>query len=337
MVQGSAPQVVVAGSGVTGLTAALALAKAGARVTVCDPAPLGANASGVAAGMLAPAFEAALDPLASGHFDLLRQGRDLWPALAAQAGVVLEPSGALARGDAAWLAGVTARLADAGAAHEARSDGVFSPEDWRLEPAQALAALHAAARAAGVVFNRQALVGAASGEALLADGARLAADRIVLATGAARGLAPEQAALIPIKGHILRCPMTAPRGPSIRGEGVYLCPSGQALVVGATMEAGLDDTVVDPDKVAALRAAGARLLPVLERAEGAAQAGVRAGTADGLPLVGPSSAPGVILAVGLRRNGWLLAPLVGGIVAAYALGREPGPWAKAFDPRRFDL
>jgi len=37
---------------------------------------------GVAAGMLAPAFESALDPSSFGHFALLRTARDLWPDFA---------------------------------------------------------------------------------------------------------------------------------------------------------------------------------------------------------------------------------------------------------------
>jgi glycine oxidase len=65
-------------------------------------------------------------------------------------------------------------------------------------------------------------------------------------------------------------------------------------------------------------------------------AGVRAATPDGLPLVGPSAAPGVLLAVGARRNGWLLAPLVAKVVAAYVTGRDTGRYAAQFDPRRFE-
>ena len=54
------PNVTVAGAGALGLCAALALADAGCRVEVCDPDPR-ASASAVAAGMLAPVFEAILD------------------------------------------------------------------------------------------------------------------------------------------------------------------------------------------------------------------------------------------------------------------------------------
>jgi glycine oxidase len=44
----------------------------------------------------------------------------------------------------------------------------------------------------------------------------------------------------------------------------------------------------------------------------------------------------VLLAVGARRNGWLLAPLVAQVVAAYVASDDPGPFAARLDPRRFD-
>ena len=43
-----------------------------------------------------------------------------------------------------------------------------------------------------------------------------------------------------------------------------------------------------------------------------------------------------MLAVGARRNGWLLAPLVADMVAAYLKGDHPGPDAAAMDARRFE-
>ena len=86
----------IAGAGVLGLATALALADAGCDVTVCDPG--GANASSIAAGMIAPVFEAVLDPAARAHFDILLAARDLWPALAQRAGIALDRCGAVAVG-----------------------------------------------------------------------------------------------------------------------------------------------------------------------------------------------------------------------------------------------
>ena len=75
-------RVAVAGAGALGSAIALRLARQGRAVTVFDPAPPGANASGVAAGMLAPVSEALFDPASQGHLDLMRRARDLWPAFA---------------------------------------------------------------------------------------------------------------------------------------------------------------------------------------------------------------------------------------------------------------
>ena len=83
-------------------------------------------------------------------------------------------------------------------------------------------------------------------------------------------------------------------------------------------------------------AAIGQLFPQLAEATFAMAAGIRGATADGLPMVGPSQAPRVMLAVGARRNGWLLAPLIAGIVTACVTGRDAGPYAVRLDPRRFE-
>jgi glycine oxidase len=331
----------VAGAGALGLASALALADAGFEVTVFDPAPGGENASAVAAGMIAPVFEAVLDEAAP-PLPLLLAARDAWPALAARADVQLERSGALAVGRDAWLTDVAAGMRRLGlhpteiAARTARelapgltqdaTVALLNREDWRLDPAQALAALRAAVDAAGVAFVRQAAT------------ARADADVLVMATGAAtalQALAPELAALSPIKGQLLRAAAPGLTHVTVRGEGGYVTPVGGRLAVGATMEAGVADAEPDPAKVGALRAAGAALFPALAEAPAEVKAGVRGATPDGLPLAGLSAAPGVLLAVGARRNGWLLAPLVAQLVAALAAGRDPGRWARSLDPRRF--
>ncbi|HEX6860062.1 MAG TPA: FAD-dependent oxidoreductase [Caulobacteraceae bacterium] len=321
-------EVVIAGAGVTGLSVALALARRGVRVRVCDPAPLGDNASGVAAGMLAPAFEAALDPVSAGHFEILRAARDLWPDFAP---VEIAREGAVFVSDAHNVEAVAGKLDAIGAAHRPASEeltplggissGVFTPEDWRLEPLEALKVLRREAEAAGARFSDEA-VGETSGT-------------LVLATGAAGGSAPELAILEPIKGHILRLDGGPTSGPVIRGEGAYICPSSKGAIVGGTMEIGAADRVVDEGRVKSLHDAAAGVVPALATVRGTPHAAVRAGTPDGLPLVGPSARKGVFLAVGARRNGWLLAPLVAQVCAAYLAGEDPGPFAAQLDARRF--
>jgi glycine oxidase len=336
-------KVIVAGAGVLGATSALALAKAGARVVLTDPAQLGDNASGVAAGMLAPVFEAALDPSARPHFDLLLAARDLWPQLALETGVVLDRAGALAVGTGERLDRLEAALAELGVtperlsaqAAEARAPGVcmpqagalFTGEDWRIDPDQALGALLKAAREAGVEMRRAPLqLGEACDWRLLATGA----------DPAPGGLAPELVRLEPIKGHILRAAGVSYQGAVVRGEGVYLTPGDGGLVIGASMERGAHDRAVDPGQVERLSQAGQALFPALEGAELSAAVGVRAASADGLPLVGFSRTAGVLMAAGARRNGWLLAPLVARIVTALVFGTDPGPFAARMGSARFE-
>jgi glycine oxidase len=332
--------VIVAGAGALGLSTALALADAGCVVSVWDPAAEAANASGVAGGMLAPAFETVLDTAGPDQLALLLAARDLWPGLASRAGVELDRSGAVAVGSERWLATVRTGLSRVGlhgtdlrrtaldalapGLSEIFDEGVMTREDWRLEPAAALGALRRAATAAGVSFRTEAV----------SD--RGAADWLVAATGSAADLAPELSHLSPIKGHIIRVRMDDVGRASVRGEGAYAVPTSGGLAIGATMEPGVADPTVDPSRAKPLLAAGADLFPALASAQFTLAAGVRAATPDGLPMVGASSEPRVLIAAGARRNGWLLAPLVAQIIAACVTGRDPGPYAARLEPRRFE-
>ncbi len=330
------PRVIIAGAGVLGLATALALADAGCAVTVCDPG--GANASSVAAGMIAPVFEAVLDPLARAHFDLLLAARNLWPALADRAGIELDRSGAVAVGTDSWLddvvrgfgaiavrpteiSGQTAMALAPGLAMDGHR-AMMTREDWRLDAPSALQALTAAASAAGVVFQRARI------------DVRQDTDVLVIATGShPNALAPELARLTSIKGHIVR--IAAPsRGAVIRGEAVYVTP-GAGTVFGATMEPGRGDTTVDVAQIQPLLQAGLRLFPHLAGLPIEMAAGIRAATPDGLPIVGASTEPGIMLAVGARRNGWLLAPLVAQTIVDEITGREAGSLAPRLAPARF--
>jgi glycine oxidase len=148
-------------------------------------------------------------------------------------------------------------------------------------------------------------------------------------------LAPELARLTPVKGHILHTPGSFAGVPAVRAPGVYICRTERGTIIGSTMEVGRSDTEIDPALVQQLLAAAGRLADGLGRRTWTAAVGVRAETPDGLPMVGQGASPGVILAVGARRNGWLLAPMIAEVVLGAVEGRPKSPVAELFDPRRF--
>jgi glycine oxidase len=316
----SSLKVTVGGAGVFGLAIALSLARRGASVTLADPALNGDNASSVAAGMLAPALESALDPLMAGRFALLKQARDLWPGFVEDLpGIRLHRDGAIFAGPAA----VAERLAETGAVFERRGQGVFTPEDWRIEPRTAMSAMRA----------RLIELGAGAHAAPVQTAP--AADVMVLACGYASDLAPELAILTPIRGQLLRFEGGPADGPILRrGEG-YLAPGRGGAVVGATMDTGRSDLEPDPEATAALLKLADQLSPGLASARFKVEVGVRAATPDGLPLVGPSARRGVFLAAGARRNGWLLAPLVAETLTGVLAGAGQTEAAALFASDRF--
>lgn len=348
--------VIVAGGGAIGSAIALKLAGRGAAVTLADPAPLGANASGVAAGMLAPAMEAALDPISGDHFLLLKAARDRWPEFVEQHGLAIElhRCGAVWTGDEAAAATLLATLGRVGANAEpvrpARVQAlvpgttpdrasIFTPEDWRLEPSSALRAFRQKLRGRGGEVRRAAVRSWKGREADLTSGETLRGDALVLATGMPPIDWPEApvqtAALHPIKGQILRYIDFPPlSGPILRGAGIYLVPSTAGVVAGATMEFGRDDVEVDRDAVAQLRSQAERVIPALSGRRVEAGAAVRAGTGDGLPLVGHTG-DGLWLALGARRNGWLLAPLIAEMIASSMAEAAKGEWEPLMEPGRY--
>lgn len=350
--------IVIAGAGSIGATCALELARLGYAVTVIDPAPLGQNTSGMAAGMLAPTFEAVLDNAGLEVFELYLASMRAWTPLLAALGLAASdapPSGAVWVGDdpeamaarfdalgaAHQLVGATGVMAISPGLNLSKPNVLLAPQDCRLDPAATLTALRHAATGLGARFVHGQLTQYADGKAQLADGQVLAADHLVLATGLPRSmahLAPELVHLSPIKGQLVVFEGAGPySGPTLRTPLGYATPTAQGLAVGATMEAGRDDLDLDDKVTARLSDLGGYLFPQLAGVIPSARAGVRAASPDRLPLVGPSLVPGVILACGMRRNGWLLAPLVARQVAAYLQSKDQGPLADLLNPQRFDL
>jgi len=64
-------------------------------------------------------------------------------------------------------------------------------------------------------------------------------------------------------------------------------------------------------------------------------AGLRPGTPDDLPILGPADASGLWLATGHYRNGILLAPATAKLVRDWITGAQPAFDEDAFSPRRF--
>ena len=342
--------VLVVGGGAIGLSVGVRLAKAGASVCLVGPDPT-ASASRVAAGMIAPLTETWTDPVTSGALDLFTAAAALWPAFAEETGVRFRRTGALwlpppgtlppRSVDPSRYSILSLAEAQAFAPMLEGCEGpiVHASEEGCVDAGQALAALGEAFEALGGVR----LVGEArlDGAVWRVGSGVIRAGRVVIASGMSAvslsDLAPEARVLTPVRGQILRLETRVDSvSPCLRGPGAYVAPQSDGSVrVGATMEAGETSLTPDPATTARLLAAVLKFAPSLDGAVVTAEVGIRAATPDALPLVGPSSRAGVFLATGLRRNGWLLAPLVAEVIAAYLAGKDPGRFAGVLDPRRF--
>ncbi|MGQ0576824.1 MAG: glycine oxidase ThiO [Pseudonocardia sp.] len=232
--------------------------------------------------------------------------------------------------------------------------GLSVPGDLSVDNRMLLAALRHAAQRAGVRCAPHAA------SAVLDDGTRvvgvrrtdgveLPADAVVVAAGAhSATLHPLLDGLVrPVKGEILRLahrPGAYP--PPVRtvralvdGRPVYLVPRGgerPGAVLGATQyEAGFD-TEVTAGGVRDLLRDAERVVPgIAEYALVEASAGLRPGSPDNLPLVGPLGPDGLVVATGHGRNGILLAPLTAEAIVA-ALRGDPVPdELRAAAPHRF--
>ena len=144
-----------------------------------------------------------------------------------------------------------------------------------------------------------------------------------------RPIKGEMIALAPPSDAVLPAPL-------VWGNGVYLVPRGQRLLVGATVSDSGFDTALTGDARDWLRTQADGLIPGLSGWEVAEHwAGLRPVAPDGLPLLGKTAADGVYVASGQYRNGILFAPAVAETMRTLVLeGRSP-PEIAAFNPKRF--
>jgi glycine oxidase len=239
--------------------------------------------------------------------------------------------------------------------------GLLAPGDGSVDPRLLATALLQAAQRAGAQLVRQSVAevtcvaGRASG-ARLADDSVISSRWVVLAAGwesaAFSGLPAGTAPPVrPVKGQIIRL-RTGPAAERsglppgllrrtvrgvVRGSTVYLVPrdSGE-LVVGATQEELGPDTTVTAGGIWELLRDARTLVPgVTELILTDVVAGLRPGTPDNAPILGPSTLPGLVLATGHFRAGVLLAPVTADTVSAYLRTGTPDPIWQAFRADRF--
>ena len=253
-----------------------------------------------------------------------------------------------------WLSGRECRRLEPMLAPGVRG-GLRVDGDHQIDPRRLAAALVAACERAGVVFHRawaerlDVVRDRATG-VTTADGTALRADRVVLAAGSLSGrLAGVPDELLPpvrpVKGQVLR--LTVPRRYApflsrtvravVRGSQVYLVPRENGeLVVGATSEElGWDTTVTAGGVYELLRDAHELVPGITELPLTETRAGLRPGSPDNAPLLGPSGLAGLLLATGHYRNGVLLTPVTGDVLAHALVTGELLEEARPFTPRRF--
>jgi glycine oxidase len=171
------------------------------------------------------------------------------------------------------------------------------------------------------------------------------AEAVIVANGAwASDLIRPLGLLLPVKpmrGQMLAV-RTVPRAVSqiIYGRHMYLVPrpDGETLI-GATVEDVGFRKEVTLEGLEELIQAGRRIAPgMMHQPVIRTWAGLRPGSPDGLPLVGPvAELPGLILAVGHYRNGILLGPMTGLLVKQWLVDRVPSPQLDLLRPERFPL
>ncbi|MFG2866465.1 glycine oxidase ThiO [Streptomyces sp. NPDC048338] len=253
-----------------------------------------------------------------------------------------------------WLSGRDCRRLEPMLAPGVRG-GLRVDGDHQVDPRRLAAALVTACERAGVIFHRavaERLTVARDRAvgAVLDDGTGLPADQVVLAGGSLSGRlagVPHEVLppVRPVKGQVLRLTVPPAYAPFlsrtvravVRGSHVYLVPreSGE-LVVGATSEElGWDTTVTAGGVYELLRDAHELVPGITELPLTETRAGLRPGSPDNAPMLGPSALPGLHLATGHYRNGVLLTPVTGDVMAeALATGTLPDE-ARPFTPRRF--
>jgi glycine oxidase len=340
--------VIIAGAGIIGVSLALELRERGAKVLVLDRGEPGNESSSAAAGMLAatdpetpvalrplalesarmfPEYVGILEGLSGTKTDFRRQGTIAFLA---------PPSSAAAPPAYTRLsAGDLQRLEPS---LESHSHSAFFIQEDTVDPRLLMRAAVSAARNRGVEIRANAEVKEIRSRGdqveVVTDAAVFVAGAAVNCRGAWSGppVKPRKGQMLylqPSQQDLLQHVVHAPD--------VYVVPRGSGkILVGATVEDVGFDKSVAPSTIQELRSVAARYLPALKSAPIIESwAGLRPGTPDDLPIMGPAQTPRAFVASGHFRNGILLAPITAKIMADLVTGTSPSLDIGAFAASRF--
>jgi glycine oxidase len=365
----SADDVLVVGGGVVGLAVTLRLAEAGHRVRLVERSRPGTGASTVAAGILSPTDVAEWHgPLGA----ITARAMRAWPAyaehvaVAAGSAVRLRACGSLRLdpGDdpsAAWLDGTAAAMGELGVPFERLDEegcrqlvpglaevrgGLLAPTDGAVDTEHLVADLVVAVEAAGATIELDEVVGLLrDGDRVtgvdLARGGRRSAGHAVVATGAWSGAAPWLPSscrpdVVPVAGEavladgadeLIDLVVRTQRGSMAPRDGGRLWLGTSVRHAGFVRRPNLGEVAALLDRLLAILP-GLAALDVHD-----VRVGLRPVSADGLPHVGGTPLPGLVLATGHGREGILHAPLVAEAVRSVVEGGTLPGWAACLAPR----
>jgi glycine oxidase len=367
--------VIILGGGIIGLSCAFEAARRGMNVTLIEPNELGGQASGAAAGMLAPFSENTEQPDDFFHLCLssLRCYPEWIKAVEELSGLSVEwvQSGSINvfmhEADALPIAsrlqwqnerGAKAELIDAAqlrklepmVSHSAVA-GIYTKQESHVYAPKLVTALAAACLNLGVNLHalageiEEVLVHPSGGVSVRAE--RLAsvvhADRLVVSAGAWSGAYEKWFGLSipihPIRGQICSFEHQADevRHMVFSSQAYWVGKKNARLVCGASEDVAGFATSVTERGIGRLIRSSNRLFPFLEKRQTAhSWAGLRPATRDGQPLLGRiDGMPGVIMAAGHYRNGILLSPITALIVADLLEEKHVKLSISGFAPHRF--
>jgi glycine oxidase len=367
------PDVVVIGGGAIGCATAFFLSREGANVTLLERADLAGEASGAAAGMLAAlsdeggfrgeAFQRLCIDGLNLYGEVLPEleatGHDLRYRRTGVLHLAMNPSEVEEmrhRFEAQKRLSPKIRWLEA---HEIADEepeasldalaGFISPEEHYLDPQRLVLALAEAARrhGAGILTEQEVVRFRRDGDRVVAVETKDAAyevDAVVLAMGPWTAMiARRLGAYVPVRP--MRGQMVALAGPGtplrriVWGARAYLVPRERGMTfVGATVEDVGFRKRITSSAIRSLKRAAVEMIPGLALArELSAWAGLRPASEDGLPILGLLPEwRNAWVATGHFRNGILLAPISGKLIASSVLAGSPDPEIEPFSPTRFE-